>query len=324
MDISPRYHAGLRRHPLALFLVLTFAISWGLWFAAWPLYGVWYHGAALVATLGLFGPLFSALVVAAITRGESDEVPWSEIWKTLGPVLLAMAAAAVLGYAHVELVAADVYVAVMVVGAASYLLYRLISRPGDLNLGAREGMVSKGHWVWLVAALALPPLLMALSIFIQTGAGADPVDLNRLRDGFWRLPLVFSAVLIAMGPLGEEPGWRGFALPLLLKRHNPLLASLVIGVVWAAWHLPVDLAGHDMAMLPEALWDRLTITLPVSLVMTWLYIRGGRSLLPALFMHASLNATWLYVLPSDPALTLSAAALLCVLGSRMWKKWTPD
>src|SRR5574337_857223 len=56
--------------------------------------------------------------------------------------------------------------------------------------------------------------------------------------------------LLTTGPLGEELGWRGFALPRLLKRFNPFVASLVLGAIWGVWHLPsFYLAGMVQARL---------------------------------------------------------------------------
>ena len=51
--------------------------------------------------------------------------------------------------------------------------------------------------------------------------------------------VLFPLYLFVGGPLAEEPGWRGFALPRLLKNHSALFSTLVIGVIWALWHLPL-------------------------------------------------------------------------------------
>ncbi|MFC7138121.1 CPBP family intramembrane glutamic endopeptidase [Halobaculum litoreum] len=97
---------------------------------------------------------------------------------------------------------------------------------------------------WWVYAAVLPTGIVALVVALQVlaGGGLDPT----------RLPPVGTVVAIAVstflrGGL-EEPGWRGMALPLLQKRLNATVASVVLGVVWTTWHLPLFVtAGSSQA-----------------------------------------------------------------------------
>jgi membrane protease YdiL (CAAX protease family) len=99
----------------------------------------------------------------------------------------------------------------------------------------------------------------------------------------------FSHNLLLGGSLGEEIGWRGFLLPGLLRRMNPLSASLVLGVVWGVWHLPIDLyAGFAVNGLGAVL-VRIIYAIPLSILFTWFYLRSRGSLLVALLLHTSLN-----------------------------------
>ena len=82
------------------------------------------------------------------------------------------------------------------------------------------------------------------------------------------------------GPLGEEPGWRGFALPRLLSRYPALTASLILGVVWAAWHLPLLLVG-DLTV-----YGTVNAVL-AAIVFTWVYQNTGGSVLVPILMHMS-------------------------------------
>ena len=56
-----------------------------------------------------------------------------------------------------------------------------------------------------------------------------------------------ALLLVFSGPIGEEIGWRGFALPRLLEKYSALSASLILGSVWAIWHLPLILVGDFTA-----------------------------------------------------------------------------
>lgn len=98
--------------------------------------------------------------------------------------------------------------------------------------------------------------------------------------------------------LGEEIGWRGFLTPLLMRRMGFAGASVVTGLVWALWHVPIILctsynAGPTGLPLQMALFTLMLIAL--SFVMTWLRLRSG-SLWPAVTLHAAHNAIVLSVL----------------------------
>ena len=100
---------------------------------------------------------------------------------------------------------------------------------------------------------------------------------------------------------GEEIGWRGFALPRLQARHSALVASLVIGVVWAVWHYPKFLnAGNSAHDYP--FWLFLLDIVAKSIIFTWVFNSTGGSLLSVTLLHASMNTSVLF-LPVLPAVT---------------------
>src|SRR5262249_47061916 len=96
-------------------------------------------------------------------------------------------------------------------------------------------------------------------------------------------PLLPEQIAIAIiAPIGEEYGWRGYALPRLQKAVGPLSASLVIGAVWAVWHVPT------MFVPGASLFDlarMLPLLLAASVVYTWLYDTTGRSMRVILLAH---------------------------------------
>jgi membrane protease YdiL (CAAX protease family) len=105
----------------------------------------------------------------------------------------------------------------------------------------------------------------------------------------WILLVSFAHNLLLGGSLGEEIGWRGFLLPRLLRRNSPLAASLILGVVWALWHLPVDLYAGYLLEGPAAILIRTITLLPVAILFTWFYLQSTGNLLVALFLHTSIN-----------------------------------
>jgi membrane protease YdiL (CAAX protease family) len=112
--------------------------------------------------------------------------------------------------------------------------------------------------------------------------------------------------------LGEEVGWRGYALPALQVRYGALLASLILGVLWGLWHLPVFFnPDTSYSRLPFLLF--LVFIVPVAVLMTWLFNSTGGSVLMAMLFHAVLNTAdelW-KVLPEysvEPPTAAEAAA----------------
>jgi membrane protease YdiL (CAAX protease family) len=116
---------------------------------------------------------------------------------------------------------------------------------------------------------------------------------------------------------GEEIGWRGYALPRLQARHSALVASLVIGVVWAVWHYPKFLnAGNDAHHYP--FWLFLLGIVANAIIYTWVFNSTGGSLLAVTLLHAGVNTSVLClpVLPAvtgDNSVTVITIILRCVI-----------
>lgn len=103
------------------------------------------------------------------------------------------------------------------------------------------------------------------------------------------VPLVLNFVVIfVVAGLGEELGWRGFVLPRLQGRLSPVRATLVVGLLWFAWHLPLRIGGEDW--MPY-LGLFLVLVVADSFIYTWVFNRTGGSVLLVALMHAAGN-TW--------------------------------
>jgi uncharacterized protein len=144
---------------------------------------------------------------------------------------------------------------------------------------------------WYVVALGLPlfePVIQAV-IVAQTG---QPLSLEALAG---RVPMATAmfVMMLVIGGGQEEPGWRGWLLPGLQARTNALAASLVIGCVWAVWHLPL-FAGPNANL---SFWLYLPWVVAMSIVFTWLWNSTGGSVVLAMLLHAQINTAkvWLPV-----------------------------
>jgi uncharacterized protein len=138
-------------------------------------------------------------------------------------------------------------------------------------------------WGPLTFALLFPAVLTLLAAALNIAAGAERPVASQLATWPELMPK-FLFILLFVG-VGEETGWRGFALPELQKRHSPVVASLVLGAIWAAWHIPLFGVEFAPAEIP---WFVLSV-LAGSLMATWLFNFAQGSLLPLPLFHAMVN-----------------------------------
>lgn len=150
---------------------------------------------------------------------------------------------------------------------------------------------------WYVFALGYMIAVKLIVATIYRLATSSWPALNLLP---WYLPLAIGTSSIMQA--GEEIGWRGVALPRLAQQTGVRLGSILLGVIWAAWHIPLFLMpGTDLSGQPFAPFLLGVTALSVS--MAWLYVRTGGSLLLVMVMHAAVNNT-AQLVPSMPPGTL--------------------
>jgi membrane protease YdiL (CAAX protease family) len=131
--------------------------------------------------------------------------------------------------------------------------------------------------IWYLAALLLPVFISTagLALLALLGQPLPPWPRTEpLRELLPLLVITFVATLLYGGPLGEEAGWRGFALPRLQARHSPLVASLLLSVAWGLWHAPLHLQGVYHGIFPDGLPGillRIVTTVPTTVLFTWFF-----------------------------------------------------
>ncbi|RLI25244.1 hypothetical protein DRO57_04475 [Candidatus Bathyarchaeota archaeon] len=103
------------------------------------------------------------------------------------------------------------------------------------------------------------------------------------------------------GPLEEELGWRGYALPRLQTRHTTLVSSVTLGIIWAFWHLPLNFMAQPpgpqyQATIGMFLGSVVTMAF-MSVLFTWLYNNTGGSVFVTLLFHTIVNLSTYVVFP---------------------------
>ena len=180
---------------------------------------------------------------------------------------------------------------------------------------------------WYVMAFALPPVVTAASVMIADRGLATLRHFNA-GSALANIPIAY-ALALPFGPLGEELGWRGFALPRLLSRFDAVKASLLLGAFWTFWHVPMMLFSPGASMpsfmglsVGSVLIYLVQITAETAL-MTFLFLHTKASVLLAVLAHLTFNTAEAVLFGGLPRLSLDQrhtvylinVALLAVLGS---------
>jgi membrane protease YdiL (CAAX protease family) len=174
-------------------------------------------------------------------------------------------------------------------GLGPFAASAILLRESDRSLRAWFRDIFEVHLSlrYYVLALVIPVALFfgaAVIHVIFFDGGVTP----ELLPGLIEYPLFLGFVILFGGGL-EEPGWRGYLLPALQEAYSPLTAGLLVGVVWAGWHLPlVFIPGTIQHTLPLGLY--LLQLVELSILLTWLTNRANGSVLPAILLHAGGNA----------------------------------
>ncbi|MFC4990093.1 CPBP family intramembrane glutamic endopeptidase [Saliphagus infecundisoli] len=172
---------------------------------------------------------------------------------------------------------------------------------------------------WYLAAVGIPLLVVAGAVLVYVVLGNSIGRSEILQEvPIYGVVLIHGLSMVSVFLVGggqEELGWRGFALPRLLEQFTAVSASLVIGAVWAVWHLPLFVL-EGSGQYGGSFVPYLIGLLALSILFTWVYRATGRSVLLVMILHASYNASagsMEVLLPIQ-----NAAALSWVLAGIMW------
>ncbi len=179
---------------------------------------------------------------------------------------------------------------------AAYIMTGITEgRAGLLSLRQRIRQWRAG-WQWYLFTLVGIPALFLLGLIVLPGALAS---FQGFPPNFPVVYLVsFVLIFFGGGPLGEEPGWRGFALPRMQPRYGPLRGTLLLGVLWVFWHLPDFLTDAQRGGPGTNFATLLAVNFPIfflmvmamAVIFTWVFNHTLGSVFIAILLHASINA----------------------------------
>ena len=179
----------------------------------------------------------------------------------------------------------------------------------------------------LVTLLFYDALMLVANLVARTIDGVD-YPIVDLPDPIWTIIPIFLSLFISSG-MGEEFGWRGYALPRFQAKWNALTSSIVLGLIWASWHIPYFFI-QGAGLYQKNFWDWLPLILLGSVIYTWIFNNTKGSVLAAALIHASLN-TSVVVLPTYSSLwyyygimLLAVILIVIIFGPKNFVRQRPE
>ena len=172
--------------------------------------------------------------------------------------------------------------------------------------------------IWYAVAILGPLALTLGAIALHVVFGGRPPDLSAM---IGTLPTVLALtlyMLVQVG-IGEEIGWRGYALPKLQTGYSALVSSAILGVLWALWHLPLFF-NPATSYSNTPFWVFVVFLLPFPIVYTWIFNSTGGSVLMAMILHAVTNASTgsLWRAIPEASTTLSSTNVYLFQAAVLW------
>ncbi|GFZ93588.1 hypothetical protein GCM10011531_26940 [Aquaticitalea lipolytica] len=159
----------------------------------------------------------------------------------------------------------------------------------------KQFIVTKKSIKWLLLAL----IFYTLVSYLSTGISYLFFKGNFVLIPIFQIPLS-KVWLIFVLAFFEEIGWRGYGLPILIKKTSLVFASLIVGVIWALWHFPGYLvnfgAPNDIPFILFVVW-----VIAASFIFTWLYIKSNYNIWTAVLLHFGANMS-LQLYPIMPSI----------------------
>jgi membrane protease YdiL (CAAX protease family) len=135
-------------------------------------------------------------------------------------------------------------------------------------------------WLYVTGIFIIPIVIGLLHFTLYRILGGEP-DFSKAIPWYFYLLYLIPTALLTGG--NEEPGWRGFALPGLLKWFHPIMAALILGLIHGAWHLP--LMNHYNTTFTWYLFN----IIPLTFLLNWFYLKSQRCIIPVMMFHGGTN-----------------------------------
>jgi len=318
------------KQPILSFVLLTYFITWGVWFSLPFFSGSDWTLLKVLMGIGM-GPGLAALIINRLHNKQPIVIcrQWVVAFAKVFTLIVTINISSLfLGDASNPTLFADATAqgGSIIGGIGSILsamvcafIYASCITSKDIYLrNIHAGCVPVRWWCMVLLTPVLLHLLgyfflwftkQEFSIFIEPDLPFSSWVLYSVRS------ILFTLLIVG---IGEEVGWRGWMLPRLLQKYNPLKSSIILGVVWGGWHLPLFFNGF-YSHGPESIIGYLLLGPVYAVLYTWLYIRTGGSLLLVIVLHTMMNSIDLILAPSPSIVFVLLLVITLVITDKMWR-----
>lgn len=319
----------IKHHQLISFFLITFAISWGLGFSYYAINNPGQEFLFPLAAVATCGPALAGIIVTRMCNTEPKLESKRAFWIAF-PIALVISTVVFLAHNVIvnkaPLSPFMVIFLTIVAIPVAYVLSAAFSRVPSVRRYLSSVYQVRRVWVWLLLAPIVMLGLDLLSIAISSLLGRQAVTFPSISiigtTSLKLMGITFLYQLFFFNLTGEEIGWRGFALPRLLPRTNPIIVSMVLTFFWAIWHAFYwDTSGEPVLTIQYWL-DTFVRLFPATVLINWFYMRSKGSILVAGVLHAVSNTFFQFISLDWPVHTaiMYGCALLIILIDQWWRK----
>lgn len=319
----------LKRHQLIAYFVLTYVVSWALWIPLQQLVLDRREYLMPLISLGVFAPALVGIGLSAILepRPRQGSRKPAAIAFIVAWILASVTIVLMLVFnEQMDLSTPLVIISVITGLLPAFVVSSVFSRIPGVRALLRTYLKPGGAFGYYLLALVLIPAIWLLGNILSRAMGMEVPLSSYPAGGVKILGMVILSFLynLIYGGLSEEPGWRGFALPRLQAKFNPLVSSLILWVFWAVWHAPARFGGIEAKSLSDTLVEWILILL-VTVIFTWLFNRTKGSVLVTALIHPAMNTTGNFLTGSLGAIILLFVFMvLVIILDKMWRRLPTD
>jgi membrane protease YdiL (CAAX protease family) len=200
------------------------------------------------------------------------------------------------------------FVGIYGASAAGIIMTRVVEGKGSIRKLLRRYLDWRVGFLWYLVVFFTVPVLVVAAMAIYALQGNA---IGRFTPGAWPLALLGALPAVLFGPLGEEAGWRGFALSRLQDRYGAFWGSILLGILHTFWHVPLfwlpggtPISGGPVTLGGVALF--LSMVTIGTFVYTWVFNHTRGSMLMAVLLHLSINTTDVTLFSMFPDLSEAA------------------
>lgn len=297
----------IKDNQLVSFFILAYSITWTIQIFLPKSFEL----------IGAFGPALAAIIVSFIYNRGRTGISSVKKWSLFVVLFLLL----ILPIAYNNIYPLPPLESVIAAFLAAFIISGVLSSNKGIHDLLRPLITWRVNLKWYIIIIFLPLLIAIISGLLS--GGNFPVNANNFNlNSIIYVLSVFIFGALFLGPLQEEPGWRGFALPILEAKYTPLVATLILGVLWSLWHLGLYINGF----YPEGvtgILGQFLFTIPFAFLITWVYNHTRGSLLLVIIMHTSFNTSSGLILGRPTIMfeiLMIIVALVIIIGDRMWKE----